>query len=178
MATRRKAQRTRADNPKSELKRLVPREVDVAIIGLLQEDGRMSYSEIAKRLGMTEGTVRNRVLSLIKSNVISISAQALPDAFGFEVLSIIYVNVAPSADINAVARRFAELDELYYVTRTTGRYDLLLAGFHTSLEDFETFMTRHCYGQPDLNDVESAVKLKIYKVQTKWKTFTIGRGPI
>lgn len=138
----------------------------------------MSYSDMAKKLGMTEGTVRNRVLSLIKNNVISISAQALPDVFGFEVLSIIYINVAPSADVNAVARRFAELSELYYVTRTTGRFDLVLAGFHTSLDELETFMARHCYGRGDLEHVETAVKLKIHKVQTKWKTFTIGRGPI
>lgn len=158
--------------------RSLPGEIDTAIIGLLQDDGRMAYSEIAKKLGMSEGTVRNRVMNLINNKFVSISAQALPDAFGFEVLGLVYLNVAPTADITTVAKRFSGLEETYYVAHTSGRYDIVMATFHASLEELEKFLQAHCYGQADLTHIETGIKLKLHKVRTKWKNLTIGLGPI
>jgi len=85
------------------------------IIEILQEDGRTPYSSIATALGVSEGTVRNRVRQLIDDNVITIQAEALPGAFGYKFNAMTMMKVAPSADIRVVAERFAKIPEAYYL---------------------------------------------------------------
>jgi len=44
--------------------------VDSKILELLKQNSRMSNSNIAHKIGLTEGTVRNRIKRLVKTNVI------------------------------------------------------------------------------------------------------------
>ena len=47
-------------------------QTDKKIIQLLGADARMSNNQMAKVIGVTEGTVRNRIQKLIKNRVIKI----------------------------------------------------------------------------------------------------------
>ena len=47
-------------------------QTDKKIIQLLGADARMSNNQMAKVIGVTEGTVRNRIQKLIKNKVIKI----------------------------------------------------------------------------------------------------------
>ena len=57
-------------------------EFDREIIGLLQQDGRLANVEIARALGITEGTVRKRLERLLSEGIIRIMAVADPVALG------------------------------------------------------------------------------------------------
>ena len=52
--------------------------VDCQMIRLLQKDGRISNTEIAKRIGVSEATVRIRLNRLIKEEIIQIVAVSNP----------------------------------------------------------------------------------------------------
>ena len=54
-------------------------EVDLQIIRLLQNDGRMASSEIAKTIGIPEATIRYRLKKLIDKEFIQIVAAANRD---------------------------------------------------------------------------------------------------
>lgn len=151
-------------------------ELNRRIIELLQEDGRMAYSSIASIVGVSEGTVRNRVRQLINDNVITIQAEALPDAFGYTFNTMTFVKVAAGADVDAVAQRLAEVPEVYYLTMLLGRFDLGMATYHKSQDDFRAFLTRHCYGQSDIAEVENNLILKVHKVKLHWSLDGAGRG--
>ena len=69
--------------------------IDLSILSHLQIDGRKSYTEIAKAIGVTEGTVRKRAARLIEGDVIRIIGLVDPHRVGFEAPAIIQVNVAP-----------------------------------------------------------------------------------
>lgn len=143
-------------------------ELNQRIIELLQQDGRMAYAAIASLVGVSEGTVRNRVRQLIDDNVITIQAEALPDAFGYTFNTMTFVKVASGADIDAVARRLGEVPEVYYLTMLLGRFDLGMATYHRSQEDFRAFLTDHCYGREDIAEVENNLILKVHKVKLHW----------
>ncbi|WP_114952592.1 Lrp/AsnC family transcriptional regulator [Sphingosinicella terrae] len=143
-------------------------ELNMRIVELLQQDGRMPYSSIASIVGVSEGTVRNRVKQLIADNVITIQAEALPDAFGYKFNTMTFINVAAGADVDAVARRLAQLPDVYYLTMLLGRFDLGMATYHKSQEDFREFLIRHCYGHPDIAEVENSLVLKVHKVKLHW----------
>jgi len=57
---------------------------DSTIIRILQNDGRAAFTAIAKQLGISEGSVRNRVGQLIDSKVLRIMGMADPMALGYD----------------------------------------------------------------------------------------------
>jgi len=81
-------------------------EINWKIIELLQEDGRMAFSTIAEKIGVSEGTVRNRVNQLREENAMQISASVLPEAFGYRWNSVVFIKLNSSANIDKVANPF------------------------------------------------------------------------
>ena len=67
------------------------------IIRLLQRDGRASYSEIAKKVGLSEAAVRQRVGKLIDGGVMQIVAVTDPSQLGFHRQAMIGIRVAGDA---------------------------------------------------------------------------------
>lgn len=138
------------------------------IIALLQEDGRMAFSTIAEKVGVSEGTVRNRVRQLRQDNAIQIVAEAAPAAFGFQWNSVVLLKLNPSADIDKVATRLAAVPEVYYVVQMTGVHDLAVTSFHRDQEHFREFLGEHLYGHNDIIALEPNINLKVYKMKLKW----------
>lgn len=153
-------------------------ELNKRIIALLQQDGRMAYSSIAAQVGVSEGTVRNRVKQLLDDNIITIQAEALPDAFGYNFNATTFIKVAAGADVDAVAARLSAVPEVYYLIMTLGRFDLGVATYHQSQEDFRTFLTTHCYGHSDIAELENSLVLKVHKMKLQWDLHAgAGHGP-
>lgn len=138
------------------------------IIQLLQQDGRMPYSAIAAQVGVSEGTVRNRVRQLLDENIISIQAEALPSAFGYDFNALTFIKVAGKATVDEVATRLADIPEVFYLITTLGRFDLGVATYHKSQEDFRKFLNTHCHGHADISDVENSLVLKVHKMKLQW----------
>jgi Lrp/AsnC family transcriptional regulator, regulator for asnA, asnC and gidA len=139
------------------------------IVSLLQEDGRLPFSTIADKLGVSEGTVRNRVKQLRDENVMNIGATVLAQAFGYSWNSIVFVKIAQNAHIDEVGERLAALGDVYYVVQLSGRFDLGVASYHRDREHFCTFLAEHFYGRPDIASVEPNVNLKVFKMKLRWQ---------
>ncbi len=96
---------------------------DKAIVAELQVDGRLSYSALSDRVGLSAAAVRQRVRRLLSSGAIQVVAVADPALLGFSVQAMIGLTV--NGDVRDVARRLADLDSLEYVVATAGRYDVI-----------------------------------------------------
>ena len=98
--------------------------IDQAIVDLLIEDGRMSFSEIARKIGkLTERAVRYRYARLVREGILRVSAIANPKALGLAVLADVFVEVEPGRVLE-VARKIAELEMVTYLGCSTGDRDL------------------------------------------------------
>jgi Lrp/AsnC family transcriptional regulator for asnA, asnC and gidA len=93
------------------------------IIELLQDDGRLSYSAIAKKVGLSEAAVRHRVQKLIETGVMQVVAVTDPMQMGFARQAMIGVKV--SGNVREVAEELAAMEQLDYIVITTGRFDIL-----------------------------------------------------
>ena len=98
-------------------------EMDRAIIGLLQRDGRTPYREIARQLGVAEGTVRVRANRLMRSGALTIVAIADPFRLGYRVLAFTLLRVVPNRQ-QSVIDALTSWDEITYISSCTGRADL------------------------------------------------------
>lgn len=98
-------------------------DVSRTIIEMLQQDGRTPYSTIARRLGLSEGTVRQRVQRMTDSGLMQIVAVTDPTEMGFQRQALI--GIETSGDTRIVADALADFPEIIYVVMTAGRFDLL-----------------------------------------------------
>ena len=94
-----------------------------AIIEQLQRDGRRSYAEIGKAVGLSEAAVRQRVQKLTDAGVMQIVAVTDPMRLGFSRQAMIGVRV--SGDTRVVADRLSEIPEVSYVVLSAGSFDIL-----------------------------------------------------
>ena len=100
-------------------------DVDRAIIEILQEDGRAPHAEVARRLSVSEGTVRRRLAKLRRDGVIRVVAVAEPQQLGYNTSAFIGLQVDP-AHVEAVATELAALPEAEHVAITTGSFDIFV----------------------------------------------------
>jgi Lrp/AsnC family transcriptional regulator for asnA, asnC and gidA len=138
------------------------------IIAKLQEDGRMPFSNIAKDLGTSEGTVRNRVHQMIEARVLRIIGVADPVALGNDGYAMVALTVAAGADPRDVSKRFIDSDNVTYVLFAAGRYDLLVEVICADHLDLRRFLLEYCYGRADIASVEPILALAMYKSLPKW----------
>ncbi len=135
------------------------------IIKMLQQDGRLPYRDIATRLDVSEGTIRNRVQSMKHSGALKIVALADPMAIRYQADAMIGIKVASPATPRAVAQRLSEQSEVVYVLWVSGRYDLLIEVVCETSGTFQAFLERHCFGQPDIDHIEIMSGIEMFKNQ-------------
>ena len=99
-------------------------ELDFAILSNLQKDGRMSFTVIAEKLGVSIGTIRTRFNKLIEEGTVSIIGRVDPDKVGFRSYAHIAVYVRPATLKEKVAQAIAVLPEVSFLAMTSGDYDL------------------------------------------------------
>ena len=92
------------------------------IIRLLQKNGRMSNTEIAKQTGVSETTVRYRLQRLTGEEFIQIVAMVNPLKIGFGIEGSIRIK-ADIKTIDSVTNKLKNIDSLYFVARSIGNYD-------------------------------------------------------
>ncbi|MHB9148486.1 MAG: Lrp/AsnC family transcriptional regulator [Thermoleophilia bacterium] len=115
--------------------------VDREIISCLLQDGRMSSTEIARRLGgVSERTVRYRVDRLVERNVIQIGAVVNPRSLGYTVTADVWIEVSPKS-LRQVAEQLADLQEVSYVAYSTGDRDLSIQVYARDNEELHTFVS-------------------------------------
>lgn len=115
--------------------------VDKKIVDILMEDGRLSSSEISRRLGdVSERVVRYRIDQLLHSGVIRIGAVPNPKMLGYNVIADTNVQVE-SGHVLEVAKDLAEYDCITYVGCSMGEGDVGVQIVARDNEELYNFIT-------------------------------------
>ena len=136
------------------------------IIELLQGDGRMSYSAIAKDVGLSEAAVRHRVQKLIEGGVVQIVAVTDPMQMGFARQAMIGIKV--TGDVQEVAAKLGEMDELDYIVITTGRFDILAELVATSDDELLDIISQRVSTIDGVVSTETFVYMRLVKQTYAW----------
>ena len=136
------------------------------IIELLQGDGRMSYSAIAKDVGLSEAAVRHRVQKLIEGGVVQIVAVTDPLQMGFARQAMIGIKV--TGNVQEVAAELDDVDEIDYVVITTGRFDILAELVAESDDDLLDIVSRRIGAIDGVVTTETFVYLRLVKQTYAW----------
>jgi len=138
-------------------------ELDIKIVNELQRDGRMPFTDIAKTLNVSEGTVRNRVARLIDEQVIHIVGMLDPTRVGFEAPAMIGVTVQP-AILESVAETIASFPEVSYLIMVSGEFDLFVEVFCRDRDDLAAFLNQKLHQVNGVVRTQTFMTLKIFKM--------------
>lgn len=108
--------------------------LDKEIIIELQKDARGSFKTIARRLDVSEGTIRNRIKRLVDSNILELQARVNPFSLPTKVTALIGVNLK-QRDHEEKMRQIEKIPQVTSVWTATGRYDLFFEVMVDSLQE-------------------------------------------
>ncbi len=99
--------------------------VDRKILETLAKDARLSYRDIAKRLGLSHASVSTRIKRLEEGGVIKGYAAVInPDAEGLYPLCL-RISAKSGYELREIGGRVAEFPEVHVVMRVSGDCELL-----------------------------------------------------
>ncbi|GGI47799.1 Lrp/AsnC family transcriptional regulator for asnA, asnC and gidA [Agromyces flavus] len=143
-------------------------DVSKAIIEQLQADGRRSYADIGKAVGLSEAAVRQRVQRLTESGVMQIVAVTDPMQLGFTRQAMIGIRAA--GDTRELAEELAAIPEIDYVVLTAGSFDLLAEVVCENDEQLISLLNSKIRALDGVQTTETFVYLKLQKQFYNWGT--------
>ncbi len=150
-------------------------ETDVRLLGLLQLDGRMSYTEMSSRTGLSVGTARLRVRRLIADQVIRVGALTTPGTGEQEYA--IGLGIQMRGEVADLVTVLADQPETTFLATTIGRFDILATVTCPSLAEGVAAVDR-IRGLPQVVGVETWLHMHVFKERYHFRPMTTGSEPI
>jgi len=97
-------------------------DTDREIIKILKNDGRATYGEIGKKVGLSEGAVRKRIKVLVDSGVIRRFTVKVGLTEGAEAITLLSINPSlPTSEVSKIIKKIPNVETVYEIT---GQYDI------------------------------------------------------
>jgi DNA-binding Lrp family transcriptional regulator len=140
--------------------------IDRRILRDLQNDGRMTNVELARRAGISAPPCLRRVRALEEAGFIrGYHADVNPDALGFGVT--VFAQVGLSSQAEADLKKFEELVNSWPLVREcnmlAGEYDFVLKIVAEDWDDYQRFLTTKLTAAPNVAHVKSALSIRTSK---------------
>ena len=143
--------------------------IDIEIVNLLLEDGRMSASEIARQIGdISERAVRYRIDRMVKEEIVQVSAIVRPQAFGLDTYADVWVEVE-SDKILEVAKKIAENENVTYVASSLGEADVSIQVVAKDTAEVYRFVTEVVRKVPGVRKTVTSIVPNILKDIYQWR---------
>lgn len=150
--------------------------LDRQIIAVLGRDGRLSNRQIAAELGVTEGTIRTRIKRLQNDGMIQFTVVTSFKMAGSPNLVMIGIHADPGrvAELSAQLSTFSELG---CVMVLLGRYNLMVMGLFTTLEDVHNLVAERIKVLPGVRDLNVSIAVHSLKYNARMARI-IPRSPV
>jgi Lrp/AsnC family transcriptional regulator for asnA, asnC and gidA len=144
-------------------------QLDCQMIELLQKDGRVSNTEIAKKIGISEATVRTRLNRLIQQGYIQIVAVSNPIKLGFKIVGNIRIHVEIKK-MDAIIKELKRLKPLWFIVQTTGGTGIDTEFVAKSLDELNELIFEKINKIDGVIKTETSLFLNYIKRQYDWGT--------
>ena len=135
------------------------------IVRMLQHDGRTPFAEIAQKLDVSEGTIRNRVNAMKSSGCLRIIAVTDSGVAEYRTEAMVGIRIAAGHRPEDVAARLSALEEIVYVVWVSGNYDLLIEIVADDRQTFLSMVSEYIYGRDDISSADVMTGLMNFKNQ-------------
>jgi Lrp/AsnC family transcriptional regulator for asnA, asnC and gidA len=137
-------------------------DVDRQIINALKEDGRMPFAQIARRLGVSAGMVRQRYLQMVDDNLLNVVPVTNVTMLGYNLMAMVGVNIDGDCLVET-AQEIATFDEVIYLVICTGTHDLLVEVLCRDSDHLLEFLAKRLRSVKGVRSTETFTYLRIVK---------------
>lgn len=142
---------------------------DIKIVNLLLEDGRMSASEMSRRMGdISERAIRYRIDRMIEEGVIQISAVVNPEALGLNIKADVWLEVEADKVLE-VAKKMAAFENVTYVACSIGQNDISIQVVAKDTSEVYYFVTEVIRKVPGVRKTTTSIVPIILKDVYQWR---------
>jgi DNA-binding Lrp family transcriptional regulator len=132
--------------------------LDSAILRELTKDSRQTNVQIAKKLKISEGTVRQRISKLIESDIIQNFTVQTSMKTGFS--SFVLVQTNPQIETKKIVQNLKKIKDIQTIFETTGDYDVVIKVSTGSAQEFN-FIIEKIRTTKGIQKTDTLVLLKI-----------------
>jgi Lrp/AsnC family transcriptional regulator for asnA, asnC and gidA len=136
--------------------------IDQFIIDALHKDGREAFAQIAEKLNVSPGMIRQRYNRLVELGYLKVVAVTNPLMMGMRTMALIGIHTDGHRMLQ-VAEEISKIDEVIYLVVVSGRYDIICEVFCRDHEDLLKFLTEKLAKVEGIRETESFIHLKIVK---------------
>lgn len=140
--------------------------IDRTILAELQQDGRMTNVELARKAGLTAPPCLRRIRALEEAGVIeSYHARLNADALGYGIMVFALVSLKSQAedDLRAFEAHVAALPEVRECHMLNGEIDFILKIVSKDLQSFQEFLTSKLTPAPNVASVKTSLTIRTAK---------------
>jgi len=142
-------------------------ELDRKLLTILQDNARESASEISRRTGYNENTIRYRIERLKKSGVIKeFTALLNPRLIGLPFAAIMMITTEPN-QLKEVFENLAKLEETKHILQATGKHDLIVVAHYDSMSSMNE-ASQKIKSISGVREAEVHLATGLIKVDTKF----------
>jgi DNA-binding Lrp family transcriptional regulator len=128
--------------------------LDSALLSILVKDGRASFADIARQLGISRAHARARVQALQTNGVIELFGAVInPEKLGKVLSTFLDIQVTPVA-LEAVAQELADCKEVVSLYIMSDLKSLHVHALTEGVQDFEAFVRRHLFNRQEILAVD------------------------
>ncbi|MDZ5696353.1 MULTISPECIES: Lrp/AsnC family transcriptional regulator [Phyllobacteriaceae] len=137
--------------------------IDVAILSLLQKDGRISNAALAERVGLSQSACSRRLDNLEKAGIIKgYHARLSNAALGHKMTVIVHISLSGQfektlSEFEAAVKRCPNVLSCHLMS---GEYDYILRIAARDLEDYERIHKEWLTGMPHVIKINSSFALR------------------
>lgn len=144
--------------------------IDQQILLLLMEDGRMTHTEIGKRIGLSPPSVLQRIKQMEASGaILGYKVVVSPEKLGFKlnVLTFISLELHQDQPIERFRESVAKIPEVLACFHISGDYDFLLRIIVKDMKGYEQLVREKLSRIRGVAKIQSSFVLGIAKEDSK-----------
>lgn len=143
--------------------------IDLKILTLLQENGRITNARLAKEAGISPPAMLERVKRLESSGIIRHYVALLDRekiGFGLLVMTMISLSFHQISSLHQVMEQLKEFEEVLECFQVTGDSDFLIKVAVKDMNSYTAFVNNKLSGIPGIQNIKTSFVLETVKSTT------------
>jgi DNA-binding Lrp family transcriptional regulator len=140
--------------------------IDLKLLALLQENGRMTNVELAQKVGLTAPPCLRRIRALEQSGIIRAyhaEIDASKMGFSITVFAMVSLKSQAEADLRAFETYLQSIPEVRECHMLNGEIDFMLKIVARDLQSFQELLTSRLTSAPNVNSVKTSLTIRTAK---------------
>ncbi len=126
---------------------------ELKIVSVLEENGRASYAELSRTIGLSVSTIAKRVRRLIDDGVMTINAVPNPHRLGLVAHALIAIKTSVDK-LEYVCDQLASFPNIDLIVALFGRFNLIMSVQFMNWDNLHDFITTELSAIHDISDME------------------------